>query len=69
MPGPPSSSAMTGRPSYDYWALRSNGDFYLLQSLFEDDRAEILVPGWLTLAARFRGAAPGLYRALARRFD
>lgn len=27
-----------GRPSYDYWALRQNGDFYLLQSLFEDDR-------------------------------
>lgn len=27
-----------GRASYDYWALRSNGDFYLLQSLFEDDR-------------------------------
>jgi hypothetical protein len=24
--------------SYDYWALRRNGDFYLLQSLFEDDR-------------------------------
>jgi hypothetical protein len=33
-------SAFSGRPSYDYWALRSNGDFYLLQSLFEDDRAE-----------------------------
>ncbi len=33
-------SMFTGRPSYDYWALRSNGDFYLLQSLFEDDRAE-----------------------------
>jgi|HubBroStandDraft_1064217.scaffolds.fasta_scaffold108860_2 hypothetical protein len=32
------SSAMTGRPSYDYWALRNSGDFYLLQSLFEDDR-------------------------------
>ncbi|MGA8577906.1 MAG: hypothetical protein WB579_04450, partial [Bryobacteraceae bacterium] len=31
-------SAMTGRPSYDYWTLRNNGDFYLLQSLFEDDR-------------------------------
>jgi len=31
-------SAISGRPSYDYWALRSNGDFYLLQSLFEDDR-------------------------------
>jgi hypothetical protein len=31
-------SAFSGRPSYDYWALRGNGDFYLLQSLFEDDR-------------------------------
>lgn len=27
-----------GRKSYDYWAVRSNGDFYLLQSLFEDQR-------------------------------
>jgi hypothetical protein len=26
------------RKSYDYWALRSNGDFYLRQSLFEDER-------------------------------
>ena len=33
-------SAGLGRASYDYWALRSNGDFYLLQSLFEDARAE-----------------------------
>lgn len=24
--------------SYDYWALRRDGDFYLLQSLFEDQR-------------------------------
>ena len=24
--------------SYDYWALRRNGDFYTLQSLFEDQR-------------------------------
>ena len=24
--------------SYDYWAAKSNGDFYLLQSLFEDRR-------------------------------
>lgn len=30
--------ALTGRPSFDYWALRETGDFYLLQSLFEDDR-------------------------------
>jgi TIR domain-containing protein len=33
-------STMSGRPSYDFWALRNNGDFYLLQSLFEDDRSE-----------------------------
>lgn len=26
--------------SYDYWALKSNGDFYCLQSLFEDVRAK-----------------------------
>jgi MinD-like ATPase involved in chromosome partitioning or flagellar assembly len=25
---------------YDYWALRTNGDFYTLMSLFEDDRTE-----------------------------
>ena len=31
-------SALTDRSSYDYWALRNNGDFYLLQSLFEDKR-------------------------------
>jgi short-subunit dehydrogenase len=34
----------------------------------ERDRAEVLVPGWLALPVRLRGAAPGLYRALARRF-
>lgn len=32
--------ALSGRQSYDYWALRRNGDFYLLQSLFEDSRSE-----------------------------
>jgi hypothetical protein len=26
------------RPTYDYWAARKNGDFYLLQNLFEDTR-------------------------------
>jgi hypothetical protein len=26
--------------SYDYWALRNNGDFYFLGSLFEDERAQ-----------------------------
>ena len=28
------------RTSYDYWTMRSNGDFYLLQSLFEDQRTK-----------------------------
>jgi short-subunit dehydrogenase len=31
--------------------------------------AEVLVPRWLALPVRLAGAAPGLYRALARRFD
>lgn len=26
-------------PSYDYWTWRNNGDFYLLQSLFEDEQS------------------------------
>lgn len=32
------ANSLSGRTSYDYWALRSNGDFYLLQDLFEDGR-------------------------------
>jgi hypothetical protein len=31
-------AALSGRSSYDYWALRNTGEFYLLQSLFEDER-------------------------------
>ncbi len=27
-----------GRQSYDYWTLSKNGDFYLLKSIFEDER-------------------------------
>jgi short-subunit dehydrogenase len=34
-----------------------------------NDRAEVVVPRWLTVAARLYGATPGLYRTLARRFD
>jgi hypothetical protein len=30
--------AAPDRSTYDYWRLRRNGDFYLLQSLFEDTR-------------------------------
>lgn len=35
--------SISGRQTYDYWAARRNGDFYLLQSLFEDMRGEKLV--------------------------
>lgn len=28
----------SARNSYDYWTMRNDGDFYLLQSLFEDQR-------------------------------
>lgn len=35
--------SLSGRQTYDYWATRKNGDFYLLQSLFEDMRGENLV--------------------------
>lgn len=28
------------RQSYDYWTLSKNGDFYLLKSIFEDERKE-----------------------------
>ncbi|MBB2740953.1 UNVERIFIED_ORG: short-subunit dehydrogenase [Microbispora rosea subsp. rosea] len=34
----------------------------------ERDRAEVYVPAWLRLPARLRGAAPGAFRVLARRF-
>jgi TIR domain-containing protein len=34
---------LSGRESYDYWAARRNGDFYLLQNLFEDMRGEKLM--------------------------
>ena len=33
-------NAMTKWCSYDYWALRSNGAFFLKQSLFEDQRTQ-----------------------------
>lgn len=29
--------------SYDYWALRTNGDYYFLGSLFEDERASNVI--------------------------
>lgn len=34
----------------------------------EADRCEVFVPGWLTVAARMQGLAPGAFERLARRF-
>jgi short-subunit dehydrogenase len=34
----------------------------------ERERDEVFVPRWLGVVARFRGATPGLFRALTRRF-
>lgn len=30
----------TGRASYDYWYLRRSGDYFMLKSLFEEERSE-----------------------------
>ncbi len=38
-----SKESVSGQQTYDYWAARRNGDFYLLQSLFEDMRGEKLM--------------------------
>lgn len=35
-----SERALSGESSYDYWAARNNGDYYTLQSFFEDIRAQ-----------------------------
>jgi len=34
-----------------------------------NDRAEVVVPRWATLAVRVHGASPRVFRAIARRFD
>ncbi len=34
----------------------------------ERERAEVFIPRWMAFPARLRGALPGLYRTLARRF-
>ena len=41
--GPDESAGPGRRLSYDYWTLRKNGDFFLLQSLFEDMRESGLI--------------------------
>jgi hypothetical protein len=48
--------AIEDRSSYDYWAIRRNGDFYSLSSLFEDRRS----PAHLFLDTRVIRATEGL---------
>lgn len=40
-----------------------------LADAVESGRGEVVVPRWLSLAVRARGAAPDLYRAVVARFD
>jgi short-subunit dehydrogenase len=35
----------------------------------QHDQSEVFVPGWLRFPARLHGMAPGMFRALAARFD
>lgn len=57
---------MSGRQSYDYWALAKNGDFYLLQNLFEDmrDEAKIFFNTRIVRATESLMFASGLYSKL-----
>lgn len=48
--------SIPSRPSYDYWAIKRNGDFYSLSSLFEDRR----VPGHLFFDTRIIRATEAL---------
>jgi len=49
--------AIENRSSYDYWAIRRNGDFYSLFSLFEDRENK---PGQLFFDTRVVRATEGL---------
>jgi len=59
------------RESYDYWALRSNGDFFLLQSLFEDSRDpnQIFFDTRIVRVTESLMFAEGLYRRLGASQD
>lgn len=59
-----------GRPYDRAWPrpIRAERVAEALVDAIENDRDEVFVPGWLGPVARLRGAAPGLFRALTRRF-
>jgi hypothetical protein len=62
---------LMSRKSYDYWSLRSNGDFFLLQSLFEDSRksGEIFFDTRIVRVTESLMFAERLYTALGAHRD
>lgn len=58
--------SLSGKPSYDYWALAKNGDFYLLQNLFEDmrDDGKIFFNTRIVRVTESLLFASGMYRKL-----
>ena len=60
------TKGLTDRSSFDYWALRTDGVFYLLKTLFEDERAEgkIFVDTRIVRTAETLLRISRLYRAL-----
>ncbi len=60
------TDGLTGRPLFDYWALRTDRVFYLLKTLFEDQRSEgkIFVDTRIVRTAETLLRISRLYRAL-----
>lgn len=59
------------RSSYDYWALRKSGDYYLLASLFEDTRKpnSVFVDTRMIRTTEAFLLCDGLYRSLGLKDD
>ncbi len=60
------TGGLTGRSSFDYWALRTDRVFYLLKTLFEDERSEgkIFVDTRIVRTAETLMRISRLYRTL-----
>lgn len=60
------TDGLTGRSSFDYWALRTDRVFYLLKTLFEDERSEgkIFVDTRIVRTAETFMRVSRLYQAL-----
>jgi hypothetical protein len=60
------NDSLSGRESYDYWALAKTGDFYLMQNLFEDmrDQKKIFFNTRIVRVTEALMFASGLYKHL-----